>query len=59
MTLVVTSDHDDEVHAHGFELELPMKANVPVTMMLKGGAPGVYEVEMHHPALTLMKIAVS
>lgn len=59
LTLVLTSDHDDEVHAHGFELELPMKTNVPVTMMLKGGAPGVYEVEMHHPALTLMKIAVS
>jgi len=25
LTLVVTSDHDDELHAHGFEVELPIR----------------------------------
>ncbi len=59
LTLVLTSDHDDDVHAHGFEVEQQVKAGVPLTMVLKIDAPGVYEVEMHQPALTLMKIAVS
>lgn len=59
INVVVTSDHDDEVHAHGFEVEKEIKAGVPVTLQLKGDVPGVYEVEMHHPALTLLQIAVS
>ena len=58
LVLNVTSDHDDELHAHGFEVEKEMKAGVPVTMTLTTKTPGVYEVEMHHPALTLMKIQV-
>lgn len=59
LTVVVTSDHDDEVHAHGFEVEKQLKAGVATTLSLTGSEPGVYEVETHHPALTLMKIAVS
>ncbi len=59
LTLVVTSDHDDEIHAHGFEVEEELTAGVPTTLSLTGSEPGVYEVETHHPALTLMKIAVS
>lgn len=59
MKVVVTSDHNDEVHAHGFEVEKEVKAGVPVTLQLKGDVPGVYEVELHHPALTLLQIAVS
>lgn len=59
INVVVTSDHDDEVHAHGFEVEKEVKAGVPVTLELKGTIPGVYEVELHHPPLTLLQIAVS
>lgn len=58
LALTVTSDHADQLHAHGFEVEKEMQAGVPVTMSLKGATPGVYEVEMHHPPLTLMKIEV-
>ena len=29
LTLVVTSDHDDQLHAHGFEVEEAIKAGVP------------------------------
>jgi hypothetical protein len=59
MAVVVTSDHADEVHAHGFEVEKEVKPGVPVTLELTGTVPGVYEVEMHDPALTLLQIAVS
>ncbi|MEP6648746.1 MAG: hypothetical protein ABJA74_02380 [Lapillicoccus sp.] len=58
LTLVVNSDHDDELHAHGFEVETELKAGVPATIALTGKAPGVYEVELHHPALTLLTVAV-
>ena len=58
LELVVTSDHDDELHAHGFDDEATLKAGVPTTLRLTATEPGVYEVETHEPALTLLSIAV-
>jgi hypothetical protein len=58
LTLVITSDHDDQLHAHGFEIEEDIKAGAPATIALTGKDPGVYEVELHHPALTLLTVAV-
>ena len=58
LTLVVTSDHDDELHAHGFQVEKELKAGVPTTVVLKTDLPGVYEVETHHPPLRLLSVAV-
>ena len=31
---------------------------MPATIALTGKDPGVYEVELHHPALTLLTVAV-
>lgn len=58
LELVVTADHDDEVHAHGFDVVAPLKAGVPTTLRLTAKGPGVYEVETHEPALTLLSVAV-
>jgi hypothetical protein len=58
LTLVVTSDHDDEIHAHGFEVEGRLRAGVPSTITVKGTDPGLYEVETHEPPLRLLMIAV-
>ena len=58
LTLTVTSDHDDQLHAHGFEIERDVTAGVPTTVVLKGAEPGVYDVEMHHPELKLLSVAV-
>ena len=58
LTLTVTRDHDDELHAHGFDVEVPLKAGVPTQIALTGKTPGVYEVELHEPALTLLTVAV-
>ena len=48
--LQVTSDMDDEIHAHtgdaGYELEV--KANEPTTGTFILSAPGSFEVESHH-----------
>jgi plastocyanin len=58
LELVVTSDHDDEVHAHGFDQEVELKAGVPATLRLIAKEPGLYEVETHEPPLTLLTVAV-
>jgi heme/copper-type cytochrome/quinol oxidase subunit 2 len=56
--LVVTSDHEDELHAHGFEVERNLKAGSPTTLDLNAANPGVYEIETHHPPLTLMRLVI-
>ena len=58
LELVLTSDHDDELHAHGFDDEATLKAGVPTTLRLTAAEPGVYDVETHEPPLTLLSIAV-
>ncbi len=58
LTLVVTCNHDDELHLHGFEVEKELKAGVATTVTVTGRDAGVFEVETHEPSLVLMKIAV-
>ena len=58
LTLLVTSDHDDTLHIHGFDVEEPLTAGAATSVTLTGAQPGVYEVETHHPELRLLKIAV-
>ena len=57
LTLLVTSDHDDTLHIHGFDVEEPLTAGAATSVTLTGAQPGVYEVETHHPELRLLKIA--
>ncbi|MDF2093070.1 hypothetical protein P0Y31_12020 [Knoellia sp. 3-2P3] len=58
LTLIVTSDHDDEIHAHGFDVTGTLKAGTPSTVTVTGTEPGVFEVETHEPPLMLMRLAV-
>jgi hypothetical protein len=59
LDLTVTIDHDDELHAHGFDdVEAELKAGAPTTVRLVGTESGVFEVETHEPALTLLTVAV-
>lgn len=58
LELVVTSDHDDQLHAHGFEVAAELRAGTPSTVRLTATETGVFEVETHEPALTLLTVAV-
>lgn len=58
LRLVVTSDHDDQLHAHGFDVEVTLTAGRPTTLDLRATTPGTYEIETHHPPLTLMHVVV-
>ena len=59
--ITVTGEADDEVHVHGFELELPITAGTPGVLEFEVGAepgPGLYEVETHESELLLFQIEV-
>ncbi|GAB2676098.1 hypothetical protein [Thalassiella azotivora] len=58
LVVEVVADTDTEIHAHGFEVQADVPAGVPTRVELTGTAPGVYEVELHHPDLLLMQVAV-
>jgi hypothetical protein len=59
--ITVTSDADDEIHVHGFELELPLVAGTPTEIEFVVGTtpgPGLYEVELHDSGLLLLQLEV-
>lgn len=58
LTLVITSDHTDRVHAHGFEVEQDLTAGRPTTLTVTGTQTGVFDVETHEAGLTLLTVAV-
>lgn len=58
LTVVVTADVDTTLHAHGFEVEVPVPAGRPTSVRLVGQTPGLYEIELHHPDLLLAQVAV-
>lgn len=58
LRLTVTSNHDDELHVHGFNKEVPLTAGHPTTLDLVTSQPGSYVVETHHPELRLLTILV-
>ncbi len=56
--LVVTSDVDDAVHVHGFEVEETLEAGRPTTVDLVADQSGVFEVETHESGLELLQLEV-
>jgi heme/copper-type cytochrome/quinol oxidase subunit 2 len=56
--LQVTSDVDDELHVHGFDVEKPLEAGVTTTLELLADEAGLYEVETHETELELVQLEV-
>ena len=56
--LQVTSDVDDEVHVHGFDVEQPLEAGRTTTVELLADEAGLYEVETHETELELLQLEV-
>jgi hypothetical protein len=59
VVLRVVSDVDEEVHVHGYDLEKPLPAGVPVDLPLTATIPGVFEVELHDSGRVLFQLRVS
>ena len=58
LTIAVTSDHDDTLHAHGFEVAKDIKAGTQAEVTIKGAQTGSFEFELHSPELRLFTVAV-
>jgi hypothetical protein len=58
LRLVVTVDHADELHVHGFDSTRELGPGRPATLTLTGRDPGVYEVELHEEDLQLVQLVV-
>ena len=56
--LQITSDVDDEVHVHGFEVEKPLDAGRATTIELTADEAGLFEVETHETELQLLQLEV-
>ncbi len=59
LRLKITSDRDDEVHVHGYDVEIPVKAGVGVTKDITLEQVGRFEIESHNPPLTILQLVVS
>ncbi|MEQ1439545.1 hypothetical protein AAG565_09280 [Fontimonas sp. SYSU GA230001] len=46
--LIVTSAKDDELHLHGYDLSLQLKAGEPATLAFVAEHAGRFEIELHH-----------
>lgn len=58
VTLTITAAHDDVVHVHGYELEIPVKKGETVTKTFRADRLGRYEVETHEPAMIIALLDV-
>jgi heme/copper-type cytochrome/quinol oxidase subunit 2 len=56
--ILVSSDVDDEVHVHGFDVEKPLDAGVTTTVELLADEAGLYEVETHETELERLQLEV-
>jgi heme/copper-type cytochrome/quinol oxidase subunit 2 len=57
--LTVSSDVDDEVHVHGYDLMQDVTPDRPATITFQATVPGVFEVELEHRSKQLCTFQVS
>lgn len=56
--ILVSSDVDDEVHVHGYDIEREISAGQSVTIEFTADQTGVFEVETHESDLLLLQLQV-
>ena len=56
--ILVSSDVDDEVHVHGYDIEREVQAGQSTTIEFTANQTGVFEVETHESNLLLLQLEV-
>jgi len=56
--LVVTSDKADEVHLHGYDKKVDVAAGGTVRLTFRATIPGVFEAELEHLKVRLVRLQV-
>ena len=55
----VTSDVDDEVHLHAYDMTVHLHAGSTTTLLVEGTIPGVFEAELHGAGYRVFELQVS
>jgi hypothetical protein len=58
VVIEVTSDVDDEVHVHGYDILQPVTAGQPSRVEVQANVPGQFEVELEGAHLLLVQLRV-
>ena len=57
--VTVTSDVDDEVHLHVYNLVVTVDVGVSALLDLEATVPGIFEAELHHAGFRVFELQVS
>lgn len=57
--IVVTSDVDDEVHLHAYDMTVDVEAGGEATLRVEATIPGVFEAELHDAGFRIFELQVS
>lgn len=58
ISMRITSDADDELHLHGYNLKLRLRAGVPATLAFQAGRSGRFTYELHRRDVELGALEV-
>lgn len=58
VTLLVASDHADEMHVHGYDLEEKLQPKNATVLTFKADRSGRFTIELHHAHLELGALEV-
>ncbi|MFG2039602.1 hypothetical protein [Dactylosporangium sp. NPDC048998] len=56
--ITVTSDEADQLHVHGYDVEIALPAGQPGTITLTADRTGLFEIETHKSHLVLFQLVV-
>ena len=57
--VAVTSDVDDEIHLHAYDMTVHLHAGRTTTLLVEGTIPGVFEAELHRAGYRVFELQVS
>ncbi|WP_419919084.1 hypothetical protein [Candidatus Poriferisocius sp.] len=58
VTVIVHGDTVDELHIHGYDLEVGFAPDRPGTITFEANIPGIFEAETHHHGDLVMELEV-
>jgi hypothetical protein len=59
VTMTITTDKDEEVHLHGYDIHFDCKANQPLSKTFTGDKTGSFEMELEATSTHLTNFDVS
>lgn len=48
VVVTITADTDEELHIHGYDLEVPLQKNIPKQITFTATLTGSFPIELHH-----------